>query len=216
MSQGKGQALPGVAPSQWFTAGRCCGTLPVLREVPSMPFRLLLAASAVLWAAGSAPAGDCPDTEFTLEAREELIRKAPSCQEALAMMEACAYGASGDVVLGTVVMEKCEADFIARLGKGERLAYARKVSRCDRKYRNESGTMYRSFEAFCRAGGRPRLFEEVRQSRRPQVSLRSAPLSCASAASSARAGWRMAGSRPGRRAIRPSTASTSAPGCRHR
>jgi hypothetical protein len=117
-----------------------------------MPFRVLLAALAVLWGVGPGSAGDCPDAEGTLEAREDLIRKAPSCPEALAMMEACAYGASGDLVLGTVVMEKCEAAFIARLGKGERRAYALRVSRCHRKYRNESGTMYRSFEAFCRAG----------------------------------------------------------------
>ena len=30
-------------------------------------------------------------------------------------------------------------------------AYQREMDVCNRKYRNESGTMYRSFTAFCRA-----------------------------------------------------------------
>jgi hypothetical protein len=66
-------------------------------------------------------------------------------------MEACAYGASGDVALGAVVTAKCEGDFLSRLGNSERRAYDRALDRCRRKYRNESGTMFRSFEAFCRA-----------------------------------------------------------------
>jgi len=63
----------------------------------------------------------------------------------------CEYGASGDVQFGAVVEKKCEADFLARLGARQKLAYQREMRVCDRKYRNQSGTMYISFTAFCRA-----------------------------------------------------------------
>ncbi len=67
------------------------------------------------------------------------------------MMEACAYTASGDVALGTAVNEKCEATFAGKLSKAQRTTYDRGIKQCDDKYKNESGTMYRSFSAFCRA-----------------------------------------------------------------
>jgi hypothetical protein len=37
------------------------------------------------------------------------------------------------------------------MSKAERRVYDRGIKRCDEKYKNESGTMYRSFSAFCRA-----------------------------------------------------------------
>jgi hypothetical protein len=117
-----------------------------------MSFRSVLAAVALLGAVAAASAKDCPVGEATLEQREDVVRKAPTCRLALFLMEACAYGASGDVALGAVVTAKCEGDFLSRLGKRERQAYERKLGRCARKYRRESGTMFRSLEAFCRAG----------------------------------------------------------------
>jgi hypothetical protein len=124
-------------------------------EDVSMLGRTVLAISAVLLLVllGSAPAlaKDCPQQDFTHEAREDAVRKAPSCRESLDVMEACAYGATGDVSLGQIVREKCEAGFLAQLSKSQRQAYGRAIKHCDDKYKNESGTMYRSFSAFCRA-----------------------------------------------------------------
>jgi hypothetical protein len=68
------------------------------------------------------------------------------------LFKACAFGAGGDTGLGAIVTEKCEGDFLARLSKAERRVYNGQIKACDRKYARETGTMYRSFEAFCRAG----------------------------------------------------------------
>ncbi len=57
----------------------------------------------------------------------------------------------GDVSLGAVVTEKCEGDFLSKLTAAQRRAYDGEQKRCSRRYLNQSGTMYRSFEAFCGA-----------------------------------------------------------------
>ena len=75
----------------------------------------------------------------------------------------CEYGASGDIRFGAVVEKKCEADFLARLKAPEMRAYQRKMRVCDRKYDNESGTMYRSFTAFCRAEVAQRYSQRARK-----------------------------------------------------
>lgn len=117
-----------------------------------MSLRSLLAAAALLGAIATVSAKECPVRDATLGAREDVIRKAHTCRRALQLMQACAYGASGDVALGAVVAAKCEGDFLSQLDKRERQAYDHNLGRCRRKYRNEVGTMFRSFEAFCRAG----------------------------------------------------------------
>lgn len=119
-------------------------------------FRAILAFLAVVSLASMADAApknpkECAAIGEGPGAREELVRKAPGCDAAMEEFAACAYGASGDTELGRLAQEKCEADFLPRLGKSRRAAYAAAIRRCDRKYRNEGGTMYRSFEAFCRA-----------------------------------------------------------------
>jgi hypothetical protein len=122
----------------------------------SVMFRAILAFLAVVSLASMADAApknpkECAAIGEGPGAREELVRKAPGCDAAMEEFAACAYGASGDTELGRLAQEKCEADFLPRLGKSRRAAYAAAIRRCDRKYRNEGGTMYRSFEAFCRA-----------------------------------------------------------------
>jgi hypothetical protein len=67
------------------------------------------------------------------------------------LFEACEFGTSGDIQLGAAVEKKCERVFLARLTEPQKLVYRREMQVCDRKYRNEEGTMYRSFTAFCRA-----------------------------------------------------------------
>jgi hypothetical protein len=113
--------------------------------------RTVMAVSAMLLLATPLQAKDCPVQDFGLEAREDAIRKASTCKQALEIMQACAYGASGDTGLGAAVRERCEPEFLPKLSKAQKRAYDREQRRCDRKYARQSGTMYRSFTAFCQA-----------------------------------------------------------------
>lgn len=113
--------------------------------------RVVLAVSAVFLFANPLQAKDCPAKDSGYEAREEAVRKAGSCRQALEVMEACAYTASGDTGLGVALHERCEREFLGKLSKAQRKAYDREQTRCSTKYAKESGTMYRSFTAFCQA-----------------------------------------------------------------
>src|SRR5262245_8484470 len=113
--------------------------------------RTVLAVSAMLLLAVPALAKDCPVQDAGWEAREEAIRKAPTCKQAMDIMQACAYGAGGDTGLGEAVRERCEPAFLPKLSKAQKRAYDREQKRCDQKYARRSGTMYRSFTAFCQA-----------------------------------------------------------------
>ena len=111
---------------------------------------LALAVSAIAFAAEDAKKTEaCPTSG--LDAIADLIRQAPSCRRAIALFEICEFGASGDVALGAAATEKCEGDFLAKLSPAQKRAYDRSQKFCARKYQNEDGTMYRSFEAFCGA-----------------------------------------------------------------
>jgi len=113
-----------------------------------------LALLAVVLLSAPLKAMDCPvetRVEGTLDAKEEAIRKAPTCKAAYEIMEACAYTASGDTGLGEALRERCEPGFIGKLSKAARRAYDQEQKRCTNKYANKSGTMYVSFSAFCRA-----------------------------------------------------------------
>jgi hypothetical protein len=109
--------------------------------------------ASVAWAAPkSSDAKQCPVTEHSLDAIEAAIEQAASCRESMDIFQACAYVASGDVPLGQAVIGKCEGDFLNKLNAHQKRAYENEIKRCWRKYRRESGTMYRSFEAMCAAG----------------------------------------------------------------
>jgi len=101
--------------------------------------------------AGPALAGVCLGKSMSLEETIDAINATPGCDRAMQLFEACEYGTSGDIHLGAAVEKKCEADFLERLKAQQKLTYQREMRACDRKYQNESGTMYRSFTAFCRA-----------------------------------------------------------------
>ena len=88
---------------------------------------------------------------LSLDAIEAAIEHAASCGESMDIFQACAYVASGDVPLGQAVIRKCEGDFLNKLNSRQKQAYEKEISRCWQKYRQESGTMYRSFEAMCAA-----------------------------------------------------------------
>ena len=116
--------------------------------------RAVLALLASILSAGPLKAMDCPvetRVEGTLDAKEEAIRKAPTCKAAYKIMEACAYTASGDTGLGEAVRERCEPEFTRKLSKPQRRVYDQEQKRCTNKYAHKSGSMYVSFSAFCRA-----------------------------------------------------------------
>lgn len=127
-------------------------------------FAMSLLALSIAWSA-SARAGECPVESGGLEAIEAALRKAPSCDQALQVFKACAYGSSADVRLGQAVRDKCEAGFLRGLEGATKAAYEKEQRLCARKYAKKSGTMYRSFEAFCGAKAAQHYFHEY--SRRP-------------------------------------------------
>lgn len=87
-----------------------------------------------------------------LDAIQAAVADAQNCRAAGAVARACALGAGGDVALAGSVSQICEKDFFAALGRRDRAAYARQRAACRAKYRNFTGSMYRSAEAFCQAG----------------------------------------------------------------
>ena len=94
---------------------------------------------------------ECPGG-LDADGKEEFLRKAPSCDAAMELFEACAYGASGDTGLSVATIENCETGFAAKLNPAQRKAYQAEVKRCDAKARGgREGTMYISAAAFCRA-----------------------------------------------------------------
>ena len=107
--------------------------------------------AAVVSVSGGASAAVCQDKSMTSDEIVEAISASPGCERAMKLFQDCAFGSGGDVQLGGAVEKKCEGDFMSRLKAPQKQAYQRKMRVCDRKYRNESGTMYRSFTAFCRA-----------------------------------------------------------------
>jgi hypothetical protein len=111
----------------------------------------VLFASVAMAAPKSTDPKQCPVTEHTLDAIEAAIEQAASCRESMGIFQACAYVASGDVPLGEAAIRKCEGDFLNKLNAHQKRAYENEIKRCWQKYRRESGTMYRSFEAMCAA-----------------------------------------------------------------
>ena len=102
-------------------------------------------------AAASARAEDCPAKSSMMDDVIAALNEAPDCERAMKVFEACEYGTSGDIRFGALVETKCERDFLPRLTAAQKQHYQGEMRACDRKYRNEEGTMYRSFTAFCRA-----------------------------------------------------------------
>ena len=101
--------------------------------------------------AGPALAVVCQNTSMSLDEVVDVIKAAPGCGGAMKIFKDCSLGTSGDIRMGAAVENKCERDFLGKLTASQKQAYQREMNVCDRKYRNESGTMYRSFTAFCRA-----------------------------------------------------------------
>ena len=118
-----------------------------MRVGPSVAVLALI----VLPGADSAAAAVCLAKSVTQDEIVEAINATRGCERAMKLFQECEFGTSGDIRLGAAVERKCEGDFLSRLTAQQKQAYQREMRVCDRKYRNESGTMYLSFTAFCRA-----------------------------------------------------------------
>jgi hypothetical protein len=111
---------------------------------------------------GPAFAAVCLGKSMTSDQIVETINAAPGCDYAMKVFDACQLSTSGDVDLGAAVEKKCEGD-LSKLKAAETQAYRREMQVCDLKYRNQSGTMYRSFTAFCRAEVAQRYSRQARK-----------------------------------------------------
>jgi hypothetical protein len=133
----------------------------------SCPAVLALAALAIIFALSStrAFAFICLQKTMTLDEGVDAINATPGCDRAMKLFQDCSLGTSGDIRLGAAV-EKCESDFLTRLTAPRKNAYQREMGVCDQKYQNESGTMYRSFTAFCRAQVAQRYSRQARKTAR--------------------------------------------------
>ena len=114
-----------------------------------MLVRMILACFAILLLTPLAAAEDCQTLEF--EAREVLLRKAPTCDKAMELFASCNAGGSGDINLGQIVTEKCEGVFLQQLSAGQRRSYDREMKSCNDEYKEEEGTLARAMVAGCRA-----------------------------------------------------------------
>jgi hypothetical protein len=112
-----------------------------------------VAALAVFCSVAAAPAfaAVCLDRSMTIDEIADAINRTPSCERAMKLAQDCSLGSGGDTELGAAVEKKCESDFLSGLKPPRKAAYKRELGVCDRKYRDQSGTMYVSFTAFCRA-----------------------------------------------------------------
>ena len=61
---------------------------------------LALIAGCLAPPASAAPKPTAPQKECPMPDRDDAVRKAPTCKQALETMEAFAYGAGGDTELG--------------------------------------------------------------------------------------------------------------------
>jgi len=133
-----------------------------------MRFGLGMAVLAIVcWiAAAPALAAVCLHKSMTIDEIVDAINATPGCERAMNLFKDCSLSTGGDTYLGAAVEKKCEADFLNRLKPPQKAAYQRAMGVCDRKYRNESGTMYVSFTAFCRAEVAQRYSHQVLKPKR--------------------------------------------------
>ena len=112
---------------------------------------------------GPAIAAVCLDKSMTIDEIVEAINATAGCEPAMKLATDCQLGTGGDTQLGAAVEKKCEGDFFDKANASKKQAYKRELGVCDRKYRNQSGTMYISFTAFCRAEVAQRYSREMRK-----------------------------------------------------
>ena len=97
-------------------------------------YRLIAIFSLLAMLTASAIGADCPIESMAPSEVEKLIVAAPTCERGLTIFESCGMGGMSDVILGGVVIEKCEAVFEGKLSATERRSY-------DRRKRPATGSM---------------------------------------------------------------------------
>ena len=130
-----------------------------------MTLKSCLAGAALILSLGAGPAvaAVCLDKSMTIDEIVEAINATAGCEAAMKLATDCQLGTGGDTQLGAAVEKKCEADFLGKADAAKKQAYKRELGVCDRKYRNQSGTMYISFTAFCRAEVAQRYSQTMRK-----------------------------------------------------
>jgi hypothetical protein len=130
-----------------------------------MTLKSCLAGAALILSLGTGPAvaAVCLDKSMTIDEIVETINATAGCEAAMKLATDCQLGTGGDTQLGAAVEKKCEADFLGKADAAKKQAYKRELGVCDRKYRNQSGTMYISFTAFCRAEVAQRYSQTMRK-----------------------------------------------------
>jgi hypothetical protein len=131
----------------------------------AMTLKSALAGLAIILSLGGGPAfaAVCLDKSMTIDEIVAAINATAGCESAMKLATDCQLGTGGDTQLGAAVEKKCEADFLGAANASKTQAYRRELGVCDRKYRNQSGTMYISFTAFCRAEVAQRYSQQMRK-----------------------------------------------------
>lgn len=113
-----------------------------------------VAALAIFFVTGTVPAAatDCPVKSTDMDAIIASLKDTSSCDAAMKMFGACQWGSTADIQFGDIVEKKCEASFLPRLKTAQKRTYEDQLGRCDQKYADKEGTMWRSATAMCRAG----------------------------------------------------------------
>ena len=108
---------------------------------------------AVLLFAGAVPAvaEDCPVKPFEMDGIIAAVNAASGCDASMKVFEACQMGSTADVQFGDAVEKKCEAAFLSRLKTPQKRDYQDQFGRCEEKYADKQGTMWRAATAMCRA-----------------------------------------------------------------
>ena len=116
----------------------------------------LIAALPVFITASFAIAGECVDSKGNdissdSSVYESEIAAKTTCYEATQLARACSRGAGGDVGTAGVAYDKCVKELAdLKPAKSDVRLLERMELRCTTKYQHEVGSMYRSFEAYCR------------------------------------------------------------------
>lgn len=125
--------------------------------------KLAYLAAGLFLASFQVLAAECPvpfGTENYLDKVADAITATKGCEQGVAVAEACELTDSGDQVIAGAARGKCENDFLSKLSSADQQTYIGLMTKCHDKYQDMQGTMYISFEAFCRLNV-ARLYSEL-------------------------------------------------------
>lgn len=78
------------------------------------------------------------------------IASASSCYEAANLAESCAWGSTADLPTTSAAISVCQRAYADKMTPSEGEMHAALYAKCDAKYGDLDGTMYRSMNGFCR------------------------------------------------------------------